>query len=57
MVRNPRYGSITNFDFNYSYTQTVNHNPLIEHDELRQIRGALGYTYAPQVKPLEPFKS
>ncbi|MFN8290082.1 MAG: cell surface protein SprA [Chitinophagaceae bacterium] len=54
--KRPKIWSITNFDFNYSYTQTVNHNPLIENDELRRTRGALGYTYAPQVKPLEPFK-
>lgn len=54
--KRPMPWSITNFDFNYSYIQTVNHNPLIENDELRRTRGAIGYTYAPQVKPLEPFR-
>ena len=54
--KRPKIWSVTNFDFNYSYTQTLSHNPLIERDELRRTRGALGYTYAPQTKPFEPFK-
>ena len=54
--KRPKIWSITNFDFNYSYIQTLNQNPLIEKDELRRTRGALGYTYAPQTKPFEPFK-
>ncbi|MGQ0738581.1 MAG: T9SS outer membrane translocon Sov/SprA [Bacteroidota bacterium] len=54
--KRPKIWSVTNFDFNYSYIQTLNHNPLIEKDELRRTRGALGYTYAPQGKPIVPFK-
>ncbi|MFZ9387074.1 MAG: cell surface protein SprA [Chitinophagaceae bacterium] len=54
--KKPKIWSITNFDFNYSYIQTLSHSPLIEQDELRRTRGALGYTYAPQAKALEPFK-
>lgn len=54
--KKPKIWSVTNFDFNYSYIQTLNHNPLIENDELRRTRGALGYSYAPQLKALEPFK-
>ena len=54
--KKPKIWSVTNFDFNYSYIQTISHNPLIEKDELRRTRGALGYTYAPQTKPFEPFK-
>ncbi len=54
--KRPKIWSVSNFDFNYSYIQTVSHNPLIENDELRRTRGAIGYTYAPQVKALEPFK-
>ncbi len=49
--------SVSNFDFNYSYIQTLSHNPLVEKDEMRRTRGALGYTYAPQIKPFEPFKN
>ncbi len=54
--KRPMPWSVTNFDFNYSYIQTLNHNPLIERDEMRRTRGALGYTYAPQVRSFEPFK-
>jgi cell surface protein SprA len=54
--KRPKFWSVTNFDFNYSYIQILSHNPLIERDELRRTRGALGYTYSPQAKPFEPFK-
>jgi cell surface protein SprA len=54
--KKPMPWSITNFDLNYSYIQTISHNPLIEREELRRTRGALGYTYAPQLKPFEPFR-
>jgi cell surface protein SprA len=54
--KRPKIWSVTNFDFNYSYIQTLSHNPLIEMDELRRTRGAIGYAYAPQSKPFEPFK-
>lgn len=55
--KRPKVWSITNFDFNYSYIQTLSHNPLVEKDEMRRTRGALGYTYAPQSRPFEPFKN
>lgn len=54
--KKPKPWSVSNFDFNYSYIQTVSHNPLIENDEMRRTRGAIGYTYAPQVKTVEPFR-
>jgi len=54
--KRPKIWSVTNFDFNYSYIQTISHNPLIERDEMRRTRGAIGYTYSPQTKPFEPFK-
>ncbi len=54
--KRPKVWSVSNFDFNYSYIQTLSHNPLIEKDELRRTRGALGYSYSPQTKPFEPFK-
>lgn len=55
--KKPKFWSVTNFDFNYSYIQTLSHNPLIELDEMRRTRGAIGYTYAPQVTPFEPFRT
>jgi cell surface protein SprA len=54
--KKPKIWSVSNFDFNYSYIQTLSYNPLIEKDEMRRTRGAVGYTYAPQTKPFEPFK-
>lgn len=54
--KRPKLWSVTNFDFNYSYIQILSHNPLIEKDEMRRTRGRVGYTYAPQTKPFEPFK-
>ncbi len=54
--KQPKVWSLTNFDFNYSYLQTTQTNPLIANYEMRRTRGALGYNYAPQPKYLEPFK-
>ena len=54
--KRPKVWSVTNFDFNYSYIETENHNPLIEKNLIRRTRGALGYTYAPLSRPFEPFK-
>lgn len=55
--KRPKLWSVTNFDFNYSYMQTISYNPLIERDEIRRTRGAIGYSYAPQTRPFEPFKN
>jgi cell surface protein SprA len=54
--KKPKVWSLSNFDLNYSYIQTMSHNPLIERDEMRRTRGALGYSYTPQVQPVEPFR-
>ncbi|MET0636406.1 MAG: cell surface protein SprA [Chitinophagaceae bacterium] len=54
--KRPKIWSVTNFDFNYSYLETKQHNPLIELFELRKTRGGLAYNYAPQPKFIEPFK-
>lgn len=54
--KRPMPWSVSNLDFTYSHMQSLSHNPLIEQDELRRTRGAMGYTYAPQVRPVEPFK-
>ena len=54
--KRPKIWSVSNFDFNYSYIQTISHNPLIENDEMRRTRGAIGYAYSPQVKTVEPFR-
>ena len=54
--KQPKIWSITNLDFNYSYIETQQHNPLIDNYEMRRTRAGLGYNYAPQPKYVEPFK-
>lgn len=55
--KRPKVWSVSNFDLNYSYIRTESHNPLIENYEMERTRGALGYNYAPQARPFEPFKN
>ncbi|HEY2722899.1 MAG TPA: cell surface protein SprA, partial [Chitinophagaceae bacterium] len=52
----PMPWDISNLNFNYSYISTEHHSPLLEHDDLRRTQAAVEYAYAPQVKPVEPFK-
>jgi cell surface protein SprA len=54
--KKPKPWDISNFGFNYAYINMEHHNPLIEKEELRRTRAAVDYSYAPQVKPVEPFK-
>ncbi len=54
--KRPKIWSVSNFDFNYSFMETERQNPLIESDLVRRTRGALGYTYAPEPRFVEPFK-
>ncbi|MGK2863839.1 MAG: cell surface protein SprA, partial [Chitinophagaceae bacterium] len=54
--KQPNIWSVTNFDLNYSFLETNQHNPLIENYTMRRTRGALGYNYAPKPKYVEPFK-
>lgn len=48
---------ISNVDFSYSHTVSERHNPLIESEEIKRTRGAVGYTFAPQPRVYEPFKN
>jgi cell surface protein SprA len=48
--------SIKNFDFSYSYTDQLKHNPTISKDNLVTQKYGLGYAYSIKVKPIEPFK-
>lgn len=54
--KRPKVWSLSNLDFNYSVIVTERHNPLIESEELRRTRAAVGYNYAPVPKYFEPFK-
>ena len=55
-TKKPMPWDVENVDLNYSYTKQEQHNPLIESNELTRTRAAVAYNYAPQVKPVEPFK-
>ncbi|MDB5251143.1 MAG: hypothetical protein JWP27_312, partial [Flaviaesturariibacter sp.] len=48
---------ISNLDLNYSFTHQDHTNPIIEVDDIKRTRAAVGYTYAPQAKYIEPLKS
>jgi cell surface protein SprA len=48
--------SISNFDFNYSYSQLTQSSPVIQQNTVTKWRGGLGYTYSTQTKYIEPFR-
>lgn len=54
--KKPQLWDISNLEFNFSHTKTERHNPLIENEELKRTRGALGYNFTPQPRFIEPFK-
>jgi cell surface protein SprA len=47
---------ISNIDLNYSYTHQERTNPIVEGEDIRRTRAAVGYTYAPQQRFIEPLK-
>lgn len=47
---------ISNFAFNYSYSQLYNRNASIEFHNMRDYRGGFVYGYSPNVKNIQPFK-
>lgn len=51
-----RLWSISNFDFSYSMTESIQHNPLIENNQVNKTQGGLGYNYNSQPKYIEPLK-
>jgi cell surface protein SprA len=48
---------ISNIDLNYSYTHQMRTNPIIESEDIKRTRAALGYNYAPQPRYIEPLKN
>jgi len=48
--------SRSNFDFSYSMTQTNQHNPLIERNQINKTQGGIGYNYSTQPTYIEPLK-
>jgi cell surface protein SprA len=51
-----RLWSLSNFDFSYSFSQNLQHSPLIEANDLRKHQGGIGYSFTGQPKTIEPFK-
>ena len=51
-----RLWSISNLDFSYSFTETIQRNPLIENNEVSRTQGGIGYNYTKEANYLEPFK-
>ena len=47
---------ISNIDLNYSFTHQERSNPIIEDEDIKRTRGAVGYSYAPQQRFIEPLK-
>ena len=52
----PMPWDISNFGFNYSFTQTNNHDPIIESDQENIYKGGFNYNFARQAKYISPFK-
>ena len=48
---------ISNLDFNYSFTRQQRTNPIIESEDIKRTRAALGYNFAPQPRFIEPLKT
>jgi cell surface protein SprA len=47
---------LSNFDFNYSFSQITQNSPVILQNSVTKQRGGFGYTYVAQTKYIEPFK-
>lgn len=47
---------ISNIDLNYNFVHQERTNPIIELEDIRKTRAAIGYNYAPQPVFVEPFK-
>jgi cell surface protein SprA len=55
--KQPQPWDISNIDLNYSFTHQQRTNPIIELEDVKRTRAALGYNYSPQPKFLEPMKA
>ena len=48
---------ISNFAFNYSYSEVLMQDPFTQSDGDKRWQGGFNYQYSPNVKPIEPFKN
>ncbi len=56
-IGKPNLFRLSNFDFNYSYSQISQTSPLILENKITKQRGGFGYTFVGQTKYIEPFKN
>jgi cell surface protein SprA len=54
--KKPQLWDISNVDLNYNFTHQERTNPIIELEDIKKTRAAVGYNYAPQPTFVEPFK-
>jgi cell surface protein SprA len=54
--KKPQLWDISNLDLNYNFTHQERTNPIIELEDIKKTRAAVGYNYAPQPTFVEPFK-
>jgi cell surface protein SprA len=47
---------ISNVDLNYSYSHQDHTSPILEEDDIKRTRAAVGYVFSPQPKYIEPLK-
>lgn len=47
---------ISNFAFNYAFTETFMQDPFTQSNSDKRWRGGINYNYSPNLKPIEPFK-
>ncbi|RYF81459.1 MAG: cell surface protein SprA, partial [Chitinophagaceae bacterium] len=52
----PQLWDLSNIDINYNYTHDRRTNPIIEYDDVKRTRAAIGYNFSPQPTYIEPFK-
>ncbi|HVF97285.1 MAG TPA: cell surface protein SprA, partial [Flavisolibacter sp.] len=52
----PQLWDLSNIDINYNYTHDRRTTPIIEYDDVKRTRAAVGYSFAPQPSYVEPFK-
>lgn len=54
--KKPQPWDISNIDLNYNFVHQQRSNPVIEMEDIKKTRAAIGYNYAPVPKFVEPFK-
>ena len=52
----PQMWDLSNIDVSYNYTHDRRTTPIIEYDDIKRTRAAVGYSFAPQPTYVEPFK-